>query len=122
MISPPGRRWYNSNGSMKDLFLRRAGVWLFLLALTVRIGLICALGSYLYPERTEVVNIAIALAQKGEFADAYGPGSGPTAHAAPVYPLLLSCVFRLLGTARAGEIGQEVLSSIIASLTCAMLP
>jgi 4-amino-4-deoxy-L-arabinose transferase-like glycosyltransferase len=96
--------------------------WIFLLALTVRVALIFAIGSYQRPERTEVVKIAIKLAENGEFADAYGPGTGPTAHTSPLYPLLLSCVFRLFGTGQAGELGQEILSSLIGSLACALLP
>ena len=40
----------------------------------------------------------------------------------PLYPLLLSAFFRLLGTGQAGEIGQEIFSSLIASVACALLP
>ena len=98
------------------------GWWIFLLALTVRVALIFSTGSYQHPERTEVVRISIKLAENDEFADAYGPGTGPTAHTSPLYPLLLSCVFRLLGTGQAGELGQETLSSLIGSLACALLP
>jgi hypothetical protein len=96
--------------------------WIFLVALTVRVSLILALGSYQRPERTEIVNIAINLAENGEFADAYGPGTGPTAHTSPLYPLLLSCVFGLFGTGQAGELAQEVFSSLIGSIACALLP
>ena len=103
-------------------YVRYAGLGIFLLALATRIGLIVALGSYHNIERTEVVNVSIALMQKHGFVDAYGPGTGPTAHVAPVYPLLLSCIFRLFGTGTAGEIAQEIFSSAIASLTCALLP
>ena len=41
-------------------FSRHPGWWVFLLALTVRLALILATGSYQRPERTEVVNIAIS--------------------------------------------------------------
>ena len=61
-------------------FSRHPGWWVFLLALTVRLALILATGSYQRPERTEVVNIAIKLAHNGEFADPYGPGTGPNCH------------------------------------------
>ena len=108
-------RWYAP-------FFRHPGWCVFLLALTVRLALILATGSYQRPERTEVVNIAIKLADNGEFADPYGPGSGPTAMWSPLYPLLLSAFFRLLGTGQAGEIGQEIFSSLIASVACALLP
>ncbi len=102
-------------------FSRHPGWWVFLLALTVRLVLILATGSYQRPERTEVVNIAIKLADNGEFADPYGPGTGPTAMWSPLYPLLLSGLYRLLGTGQAGEIGQEVFSSLIGSVAGALL-
>ena len=51
------------------------------LALRSRISLIFLLGSYKHAAGSEVINIAISLAKTGDFADAYGPGSGPTAHA-----------------------------------------
>lgn len=101
---------------------RRAGLWIFFLALAVRLGLIFTLGTYRIPERTEIVKVAIALAEEGRFADAYGPGTGPSAHTSPLYPLLLSGIFRIFGTGQAGEVGQEILSSIFGALVCALLP
>jgi hypothetical protein len=40
---------------------------------------------------------AAAFATKGELADAYGPGTGPTAHLSPGMPLLAGTIYRLLG-------------------------
>jgi hypothetical protein len=40
---------------------------------------------------------AAALATKGEMADAYGPGTGLTAHLSPGMPLLVGTIYRLLG-------------------------
>ena len=37
------------------------------------------------PERTEIVNIAIKLAETGEFADAYGPFLASTRAGAPAF-------------------------------------
>jgi len=51
-------RWYAP-------FFRHPGWCVFLLALTVRLALILATCSYQRPERTEVVNIAIKLADNG---------------------------------------------------------
>jgi 4-amino-4-deoxy-L-arabinose transferase-like glycosyltransferase len=93
--------------------------FLFLLALAVRLGLSAVLGTYWRSEGSEVVNVAWALAHKGQFADAYGVNTGPTAHTAPLYPLLLSLVFRF---APNGQIGQMILSSVFSSITCALLP
>jgi hypothetical protein len=50
---------------MVRAFLPSSRLVVFLLALTVRLALILATGSYQRPERTEVVNIAIKLADNG---------------------------------------------------------
>jgi hypothetical protein len=40
---------------------------------------------------------AAAFATRGELADAYGPGTGLTAHLSPGMPLLVGTIYRLLG-------------------------
>jgi hypothetical protein len=72
--------------------------------------------------RTEPVNIAISLATTGRFADAYGDGVGPTAHAAPLYPLLLSLVFRVFGMGGRGDLAMSITGSVAAALSFALLP
>jgi hypothetical protein len=72
--------------------------------------------------RTEPVNIAISLATTGRFAGAYGDGVGPTAHAAPLYPLLLSLVFRVFGMGERGELAMSITGSVAAALSFALLP
>jgi hypothetical protein len=94
---------------------------IFLLAFGVRIGLLLATQSYLSIEHSEIVNISVSLAQGRGFANAFGE-TGPTAHASPLYPLLLSEVYRCLGTGLAGEIGQEVLGCCLAALTWSLIP
>jgi len=96
----------------------------FVLAISfcVRLAIILMTKSYLQIEHTEIVRVATSLARHGGFADAFGPHTGPTAHVSPIYPLLLSGIFRVFGTGAAGEIAQEVFSSLIASLTYAGLP
>jgi hypothetical protein len=70
----------------------------------------------------EPVGIAISLATTGRYADAYGPGTGPTAHAAPLHPLLLSVLFKVLGTGTHGMLALGILASIESSLAFALLP
>ena len=70
----------------------------------------------------EVVNVALSLLSTGRFADAYGPGEGPTAHCAPVYPILLSFLYRIFGTGPAGSVAMTVLASTFSSATFALLP
>ncbi|MGO9085988.1 MAG: hypothetical protein ACLQBK_12235 [Candidatus Sulfotelmatobacter sp.] len=109
------------NHRIANWCLKHASVLIFVLALSVRLVIIFTTKTYLYIEHTEAVRIATSLATRGTFADAYGH-TGPTAHAAPLYPLILSVVFRIFGTGLAGELAQEVLSSTIASLIYASLP
>lgn len=45
----------------------------------------------------ENVYVARALAAGQGYADAFAPGSGPTAHTGPLSPLLLALIFRMLG-------------------------
>ncbi len=101
--------------------LGRAPVLIFGLALGVRLIIIFTTKTYTDIEHTEVVRIATSLATHRTFADAYGH-TGPTAHAAPLYPILLSLIFRLFGTGIRGEIAQEIFSSTIASMIYAALP
>ncbi|MEZ5366570.1 MAG: hypothetical protein R2748_30585 [Bryobacterales bacterium] len=69
------------------------GLAIFALAFGVRAGIVLARGDYRVIERTEVVLVAASLADHGAFANAYAGESGATAHASPLYPLLLSVVF-----------------------------
>src|ERR1700722_3832284 len=104
------------------LFLFRSPFFALAISFCIRLAIILATKSYLQIEHTEIVRVATSLAQHGTFADAFGPHTGPTAHVSPIYPILLSGIFRVFGTGTAGEIAQEVFSSLIASLTYAGLP
>lgn len=97
-------------------------LFLFATAFGVRLTMILATHSYRNVERAEVFWVASSLAQHGTFADAYGPCTGFTAHLSPVYPILLSLVYRVFGMGIGGDMAQEVLSSILASAMYATLP
>lgn len=102
---------------------RQVAIWcvaIFFLALAIRLALIWA-----HPPEVpgqEPVNIAKSLVTTGRYADAYGPQVGPTAHCAPLYPLLLSVLIRLFGTGSLGGFAMSVAGSVAASLAFAMLP
>lgn len=70
----------------------------------------------------EAVNIAISLATTGKYADAYGMGVGPTAHCAPLHPLLLSFLIRIFGTGTGGVLAMAVAGSAASALAFALLP
>jgi len=56
-------------------------------------------GNRLQPEPggAEMFHIARAFAMTGRLADAYGVGTGPTAHATPLMPMFSGTVYRLFG-------------------------
>ncbi len=54
-------------------------------------------GHHLAPVVAEMYEIAQGYARTGVVSDAYHFGSGPTAHAAPLWPLLIGGVYRLFG-------------------------
>jgi hypothetical protein len=41
--------------------------------------------------------IATSLADKGTYADAFGSGTGPSAHTAPLLPMILLLIIRVVG-------------------------
>jgi hypothetical protein len=69
----------------------------------------------------ENVNIALAL-QRGEgFSNPFATGpSGPTAHASPLYPLLLGAVYSIFGTGVVGSLAVLVLTTSVWALQCAL--
>jgi hypothetical protein len=73
---------------------------------------------------TENERVAAALAQGRGFAEAFGPGTPPTAHLAPLYPLLLSGLYRLCGSYQtlSGRMTQQALSITLATLVLLLLP
>lgn len=94
---------------------------IFLLAFVIRIGLLLATKSYLSVEHSELVLIAMSLAHGHGFANAFG-NTGPTAHSSPLYPFILSLVYRWFGTGVRGEIAQETLSCFFGSLVWGLVP
>ncbi|QYE36110.1 hypothetical protein KZX46_09335 [Polymorphobacter sp. PAMC 29334] len=68
----------------------------------------------LIPRTSETWHVAVSLATTGHFADTFRPGSGPTAHVAPVMPLLIAGVYRIFGISTPAA--EWVLSLISAGL------
>jgi len=71
---------------------------------------------------SEMENIAKSIAVHGTFADPYLLPTGPTAHTAPGYPLVLGLIFLLFGVGAAGETASRMASAIVASIQYALLP
>ena len=60
--------------------------------------------------RWEIMAVAMALHERGEFADPYCLPTGPTAHMPPFHPFLIAAIYRLLGpTLAAGYVTWLIL-------------
>lgn len=72
--------------------------------------------------KRELGAIAISLMQTGQFADPYLGPTGPTAHLPPIYPYILSLIYRWFGlTSTAGYVSLLLLL-LTGSLLFALLP
>jgi MFS family permease len=99
-----------------------ASMTIFVLAVSLRVSLLFVTRSYRSIETSEVQSVAASLATHGQFADAYGPNTGPTAHTSPLYPLVLSVLYRTFPTVKSREISQEILACCLAGLLWGLLP
>ena len=70
----------------------------------------------------ETQAVADSLYKTGQFANPFRYQTGPTAHLAPVFPLLLTSQMMVWGDGPAYETAKEVLSAFAASLQYALLP
>src|SRR5438309_935112 len=96
---------------------------LFALAFSVRLTYILLKQTYLEPGAAEMERAAACLANHGFLGNVYAADSGPSAHVAPLYPWLLSVLYRLVGSESwAGRLAQELAATAISSLTIALLP
>jgi hypothetical protein len=95
---------------------------IFGIGLAVRVGLIFIVPSHGLNAAAEPLNIALSLAKNGSYADAYGPGVGPTAHTPPLLPIILAVILRVAGPGPAGRIVRSIVASIAASMAFALLP
>jgi hypothetical protein len=73
-------------------------------------------------EKTEPLLIAISLAEKGQFADAFAPGTGPSAHSVPGFPILAAAVYKTIGTGRSADWTLSLASAMAISGSFALLP
>jgi hypothetical protein len=101
----------------------RGASLIFLIALTVRVGLVFALG---IPARSvrhnEIGRASIALAATGTLADPFAVPSGRTAHVAPGFPFIAAAALRLYGDAPVGRAVVSILNALFAALAYALWP
>jgi len=109
-------RWLNS--------LKLAHIFSFLLVLGFVVHMAAVVLLRMHPtiNFAEMEKIARSLAQHGTFANPFSMPTGPTAHHAPVYPLLLSLIFRAFGYGTAAAYAMAAMNISFAALQCALLP
>ena len=98
------------------------GIVVFVVGLLVRLALVLPNRPTTLFERHEPLQIALSLLTTGRYADAYGAGTGPTAHCAPLHPVLLSILLRIFGTGARGALAMNVFASTAAAVGFALLP
>ncbi len=72
--------------------------------------------------RGEVPAVAMALYERGEFADPYCLPTGPTAHMPPFQPALMAAIYHLLGPTLAAGYVVRVMGIAFYGVMYAMLP
>ena len=107
---------------LKHWFERHSFWLIFAVSSVIRIVKVLAAPRPPGTHLSEMENIARSLALHGTFANPYLLPTGPTAHTAPGYPLVLGLIFLLFGTGVAGEIVSRIASAIVASIQYALLP
>jgi hypothetical protein len=96
---------------------------LFLLAFSFRLAYVLVKRAYLEPGAAEMERAAANLARTGVLGNVYSADSGPSAHVAPLYPLMLSLIYRLFGADNwIGRLAQELLGVAISALSIALVP
>ena len=114
--------------SMRERILRLASsAWFIALAAMILRVAFLAYKAYLIPAQVlvtvpfqnEVGNVASALAQGQGFCCLFRQPTGPTAWLAPVYPVVVAGIFKLLGTFSLGSFYAVILlNCVFSSLAC----
>jgi hypothetical protein len=106
--------------------LRTSVFWMVLVGLAIRLVVV----GFLYPERLnpdrdhwrfagETGRIAQSMVEGKGFSSPFGGTTGPTAIMPPIYPLLLTAVFREFGTyTKTSALVMLGLDSLFSALTC----
>jgi hypothetical protein len=97
---------------------------IFLVAFALRVAFVRLVPyEVLMPHtRWEIEAIAHAIFTRGEFADPYALPTGSTAHVPPLYPILLSGIYRVFGLTLTAGVVAWMLGAAFYGLMYAILP
>src|SRR3954452_7035550 len=94
----------------------------FFVALLVRLAFAFHHHAWTHNMRAEMEREAISMATTGVLGNPFSLPTGPSATVPPLYPLIMSAMFRMSGSGAAGESVKVLLSCVVSSLTCALVP
>lgn len=101
---------------------RNAVLIILALGIAVRVAFIFLIGLDRRPLYfAELERVARNLVTQHVFGNPYALPTGPTAHLAPVYPWLLSVLFRVFGTGQLGTLSIFLFNAVCASAQFALL-
>lgn len=100
----------------------RLALFCFLLASLIRLAILFGTGLNHKQDHFEMVSVASAFASTGTIANPYmSMPTGPTAHVAPLYPILIGTVYRIFGQGETGENVRQILACLVAGLRSGLL-
>ena len=101
----------------------RAAVVIFLLSFFIRLAIfLLIVGPHPIPTENELGRITTELGLHHQFANPYDSPTGPTAHAAPVYPIIQSLWVVLFGNTLAAGVCAALLNIVFSAVASALLP
>ncbi len=102
----------------------RICIIIFLLAFCARAYMLTLVPErYIQPEsRWEMGAVAISLVETGQFGDPYCLPTGPTSHLPPMYPFILSLIYRVLGLTLAAGYTDWMIRITAGAIVLGMLP
>ncbi len=99
----------------------RVSIVIFLTAFILRIALVLLLKTYIIApgDGLEMRNVAQSLADGHGYSSPFGVATGPTAWAAPLFPVLLAICFKLFGSFTVqSAIAIRVLNCLFSAVSC----
>ncbi len=102
---------------------RKAALLLFVIAYSwTFVQFAFGFGGSALGKGSENLEVARTLAARGEFSDPFGSLTGPTAHVAPVYPLLTAVVLKGFGSNNASLFASLFLNALLLGGAVGLLP
>lgn len=100
----------------------RPAILCFLLAFALRLAILFGSGLYRYENDFEMISTAKAYARTGAIANPYmSMPTGPTAHVAPLYPILVGTIYRIFGFGPTGDALRQVFACAVSSARAGLL-